>query len=161
MDDVDLSSRKSPNSAVRSHSARQLGPQAPKDHQVLAAVVRMVVVMIVVVPAVVPIAAVLVPLVIVINMAAISVPVPGVKLLSIVVRSDPSSPLIWRPCPITVMPLIVISDRVPIAVYIRVTGTRTPGHHVNHTGTWRRTDSNAERDLRLRCRCADQQQADE
>ena len=124
-------------------------------------VVVMIVVMIVVVPAVVPIAAVLVPLVIVINTAVISVPVPCIKLLSIVVRSDPSSPLIRRSCPITVMPLIVISDWIPITVDIRVTGTRAPRHNANHTGTWRRTNSNAERDLRLRYRCAGQQQDDE
>jgi hypothetical protein len=174
MDDGDLRSRKSPNSVLRNHSA---GQHTSTEDQLLVAVViavilvviavviMMVVVavilMVVVVPAIVTIAAVLVPLVIVINVAVIPVPVSCIKLLSIVVRSNPSSPLIGRSRPIPVMPPIVISDWIPITVDIRVTGTRVPRYNANHTGTWRRTNSNAERDLRVRYRCAGQQQDDE
>jgi hypothetical protein len=123
---------------------------------IIMVVVVAIIVMVIAVSAIVPIAAVLVPLVIVINVAVIPVPISCIKLLSIVVRSDPSSPLIGRPSPITVMPPIVISDGIPITVDIRVTGTRAPRYDANHSGTWRRTDSNAERDLRMRYRCAGQ-----
>jgi len=131
----------------------RIGHKRREDQPVLLAVV----VVVVLVSAVVPVASVPVPFVIVINTAAISVPVSYIKLLSIVVRFDPSSPLIRRSCPISVMPLIVISDWIPITVYIRVTGTRAPRHNANHTRTRRRTNSNAERDLSLRCRCTGQQ----
>jgi hypothetical protein len=143
---------------------QSLAAHIAEDEPVLVAVVVVVIVvvvmMIVVVPATVSIAAVLVPLVIVINMAVISVPVSCIKLLTIVVRSDPSSPLIRRSCPITVMPLIVISYWIPITVDIRVTRTRAPRHNVNHTGAWWRTNSNAERDLGVRYLCASQQKDD-
>lgn len=81
-------------------------------------VVVVVVMVVIVVPAVVPVSVVLVPMVIVVNMPAISVPIPCIKLLSIMVRYIPTSPLIGRSCPITVMPFVVISDWIPITVYI-------------------------------------------
>lgn len=128
---------------------------------VVVVVVPMIVLMIVVVPAAVSIEAVPVPLVIVIDMAMISIPISCIKLLSIMARFDPMSPLVRRACPITVMPLIAMPDRIPIAVDKCVTGARAPRHNANHTRTWRRTNSNADRDLRLRHRCAGQQQGGE
>ena len=127
---------------------------------VIVVIVVVVILMVVVVPAIVPIVAVLVPLVIVFNTAAIPFPVSCKKLLSIVVRSDPSCPFIRRSRPITVMPLIVMPGGIPITVNISVTGTRAARHNVNHTRAWRRTDINAERDLRLRYRCAGEQRDD-
>jgi hypothetical protein len=60
---------------------------------------------------------VLVPAVIVFEPAMISVPVTRVKLLSIMVRFDPSSTFIGRPRPIAFMPFVVMADRIPIAAY--------------------------------------------
>ena len=124
---------------------------------IVVVVIMVVVMMVVVVAVIVPIVPVPVPPVIVLNMAAITVPVSCIILLSIVVRSDPSSALIGRSCPITVMPLIVTSGWIPITLDIRITWTWAPRHNANHTGAWRRTNANAERDLRLRYRRAGQQ----
>ena len=60
---------------------------------------------------------VLVPAVIVFESAMISVPVTRIKLLSIMVRFDPSSTFIGRPRPVAFMPLVVMTDRIPITAY--------------------------------------------
>ena len=85
----------------------------------------------------------LVPLVIMVKPAAVPFPVARIKLLAIVTRSYPSSALIGWPRPVTVMPLVTISLRVPIAVQpdkIRAWAARST---VNHAGLRRRADSNS------------------
>jgi hypothetical protein len=112
--------------------------------------------MVVVVPVLIPIV-VVVPVMIVFKPATISIPITRIKLLSIVVRFDPSSACIGRPRPVAFMPLVVVAGRIPITIYPRELRARTSRHNANHTGTRRRTDSDANRNLSLRCRCSSQQ----
>jgi hypothetical protein len=60
---------------------------------------------------------VIVPVVIMFEAATISVPVTRIKLLSIMARLDPTSALIGWPRPVTVMPFIVVADRIPVTAY--------------------------------------------
>jgi hypothetical protein len=150
----DLCSEKSPNPLERQPNDEQY--RSAKAPRVLVAVIVAVIVVIVVaviatvvttvvmVPAAVAIAAVPVPSVIVLNVPAIPVPVSCIKLLSIVVGSDPSRPLIRRTCPIPIMPPIVVSCRIPITVNINVPGAGATRYNPDHTGTGGRTNSNAE-----------------
>ena len=108
--------------------------------------------MVVSAPICVPIV-VLIPFVVVFNPSVISIPVTGKVLLSVVVRFHPSSTCIWRARIVALMPLVVPSYWIPIAADPHELRTWTCRHNANHTGTRRRTNSNAERDLSLRCRC--------
>jgi hypothetical protein len=92
---------------------------------------------------------VLVPAVIVFKPATISVPVARIKLLSIVVRFNPSSTFIGRPRPVAFMPFIVVADRIPVTAYPRVFRAWAWGRNSNHTGTRRRTNSDTKRNLSL------------
>jgi hypothetical protein len=55
-----------------------------------------------------------VPIVPVFEMAAISVPMAGIISSALVARSDPTSTRIRRSGPVTPMPSVVFSDRIPI-----------------------------------------------
>lgn len=61
-------------------------------------------------------ATVTVPTVVVLKTAALAVPVPWKKALSIMTRADPVCSRVGRPGPIASVPLIVISHCVPVAV---------------------------------------------
>jgi hypothetical protein len=104
--------------------------------------------MVVVVPVLIPVV-VVVPVMIVIKPATISIPVPRIKLLSIVVRFDPSSACIGRPRPVAFMPLVVVAGGKPITVYPREVRAWTSGHDANHAGARRRTNPDAKRNLSL------------
>ena len=73
--------------------------------------------MVVVVKAILVPVVVIVPVVIMFEATAISVPVTRIKLLSIMARLDPSSAFIGWSRPVAVMPFIVVADRIPITAY--------------------------------------------
>jgi hypothetical protein len=58
-----------------------------------------------------------IPTVVVLKTATLAVPVSGKKAFSIMMRTDPMCPTIGRSGPITGVPFVVTSSRIPIAVY--------------------------------------------
>jgi hypothetical protein len=113
---------------------------------VVVVLVLVMVLVLFVVTFLVPIA-VMVPVVIVFEPAAVSVPVTRVKLLSIVARSNPMGARIGRASPVSFVPFIVVAYGIPIPVYpceIRAWASR---YHANHARTRRRADSDANRNL--------------
>jgi len=91
-----------------------LVPQPQKSLAIIVPV-TIIPVMITVVTAVVPVP-VMVPTVIMFNPAAIYLPVALKEPLPIVVPRHPARSLVGRPSPITVMPLVIPSDGIPIAL---------------------------------------------
>src|SRR5580704_12434900 len=87
---------------------------------------------------------VVVRVVIVLNTAAISFPVTRIVPFAVVVRSNPASPLVGRSSPIAFMPLVMISHRIPIALYPCELRSWPFWHNHNRPGwRWRRNhDSN-------------------
>ena len=86
----------------------------------------------------------LVRVVIVFDPAAVSFPIPCVISFSVVARCNPVSPLVGRSSPIALMPLIVISDGIPIALNPNVIRGWHCWHNYNcPRWRWRRNyDSN-------------------
>jgi hypothetical protein len=82
----------------------------------LLVVVVLVVLVVFVVFVVISVVAV-VRVVIVLNTAAISFPVTCIVPFAVVVRSNPVSPLVGRSSPIAFMPFVMVSHRIPIALY--------------------------------------------
>jgi hypothetical protein len=104
------------------------------------------------VPALVPI-----PMVIVVKSASISVPVPCIELATVVVRLHPSGTLVGWLRPVTFMPPVMPSYRVPVAVYPGELRAWALWHNANHAGTWRRANSDSKGDLSARSRRASQE----
>jgi hypothetical protein len=84
---------------------------------ILVAVVILIPVAILVPAAILVPVVVLVPAMIVFESAMISIPVTRIKLLSIMVRFNPSSTFIRRPRPVAFMPPIVMAGWIPITAY--------------------------------------------
>ena len=84
-----------------------------------------------------------VPVVIVVKSAMVSVPVAREELLAVMVRSHPPSALVWGPRPITSMPLVVRSVRIPITVYPNEVRAWTARLNANHPGLRRRANSDS------------------
>lgn len=89
----------------------------------------------------------LVPAVIVVNAAVIPVPIATEKPLAIVMGSNPTRAGIRRTRPVTPMPAIVPTDRIPIALHPHVVWSRRNGPH--NQDAWRgwRADSDSDRNL--------------
>ena len=88
-----------------------------------------------------------VPIVVVFNPAAVSLPVTLKVLAALVTRRRPPSAAIWRPSPVPVMPLIVVSVRIPIALDPNKVGTGLDWTNAFETrGRWR-SNLNANRNL--------------
>jgi hypothetical protein len=106
---------------------------------VLASVpVSVTVLVAILVPALVPI-----PMVIVFKSASISVPVPCIELATVVVGLHPSSTLVGWLRPVTFMPPVMPSYRVPVTVYPGELRAWALWHNTNHAGTWRRANSDS------------------
>ena len=85
-----------------------------------------------------------VPAVVMFKSAAVSVPVTVKEPLSIMMRSHPMSPRVRWPSPITLMPLVMPSRRIPITIYPYVFWAWSWRQNTDHTGRWWRAnpDSN-------------------
>src|SRR4051812_37912783 len=90
---------------------------------------------------------VVVGFVIVSHLPPVPVPVTLKELTSIMMRCDPASGRVRRSSPVTLMPLVFVSHRIPITVDPNVVGARTAGHDSNDAGRRGRTNSDSHRDL--------------
>jgi len=92
--------------------------------------------------------AVVIPPVIVLEPAAIAIPIPREELSTLITRPDPGRARIRWTGPIPVMPPVAVSDRVPIAIHPKVIRPRGtwPGVYDARRGRW--PDSHANRNLR-------------
>lgn len=124
---------------------------------VVAALVIALIPIISVIAIVIAVASVAVPPMIVFHVSAISLPVTLKKLLSIMVRCNPTRSLVRRSSPIAVMPFVMPSRGIPIAVYPNELWPWPSWQNSNHTGFWRRSDPDSEGDLRVNYRSARQQ----
>src|SRR4029077_13083167 len=101
-----------------------------------------------------------VPAVVMLPAATISLPVTREVLVSIMMWTYPARTGIWRPRPITPVPLVMPSHGIPIALDPDEFGSGTHGHR-NHTGRRWRADSDSNRHLSGERRYADQEQRDQ
>jgi hypothetical protein len=74
------------------------------------------IVMAILVAITVPAVAVAIPAVVVFEAATVAIPISGKVASSLIVGNDPSGAAVWNARPISFMPLVMISDRVPVAV---------------------------------------------
>jgi hypothetical protein len=89
-----------------------------------------------------------IPVVVVFDPAARAVPVTRNIVLPVVTRRHPSCPLIRRPAPICLVPPVMASHWIPIAVHKHVTWTRTYRSNPNDPRRRRRSDPDSDRKLR-------------
>jgi hypothetical protein len=88
--------------------------------------------------------ATMIPMMIMFDPSVASIPITDKIPLTIMVGRNPMRLLVRRPSPISWVPPIVTSDRIPIAVYKNELRPRPGGHDGDHT-RWRRSadlDSN-------------------
>src|SRR5438132_9736504 len=83
---------------------------------------------------------------VVLHPAALTLPVAVIEALSIVARSHPASGRVYRAAPIAVMPLIVVTYGIPVAVHPGEFRTRTSRENANDS-RWRRADSDSDGNL--------------
>ena len=83
---------------------------------VAAAVFAVVVVIVVILPATTVAIMVPVPVMVVLEVAAGTIPITGVETSTIVARTDPAGAFIRRASPIAAVPDIMAADRVPITI---------------------------------------------
>jgi hypothetical protein len=88
-----------------------------------------------------------VPAVIVAHPAAFTFPVALVEALPIMMRLHPASAFIWRAAPIALMPLVVVSHGIPIALNPNELRSGAVRHNTHHARRWRRANSDSNRNL--------------
>src|ERR1700735_3506620 len=86
-----------------------------------------------------------IPLVIVFEASAGSVPKSGVEHRSVVARSYPMGAFIRRTGPVTIVPAVVASIGIPIAVYPKVAGSRGNRANAHDARRRGRPDTNSKR----------------
>jgi hypothetical protein len=100
------------------------------------------------------------PGVIAVYAAVLSFPIALKEPLSIVTGHDPVSSDVRRPSPITIVPFVVVSNRVPIALDPEKVGPGACRAEVNDTRRRRGTNSDSNRHLR-ECRQGEKQSRSE
>src|SRR5450432_1289013 len=93
------------------------------------------------------VAPVAVPLVIVGPAAVIAFPVAFDEALAIVARDHPDGAGVRWSSPVTVMPFVTVSNRIPVAVHPDESRAGSSGPDPNHPWRRRRADPNADRNL--------------
>jgi hypothetical protein len=118
-------------------------PVASSAIRELTGQVALEVLMLVVVAIVVPVVPVAVRMVVVGDLAAIAIPVTLKVSLSIMMRLNPVSATVGRARIVSVMPLIVVTHRVPVASNPNVTGSGAPWLDPNYSwpGWWADSDA--------------------
>src|SRR5215469_15568546 len=91
---------------------------------------------------------VVVPAMVVVDAAPLTRPIAGEESLAVMMRRDPMCSLIRRPRPVTLVPFIVISYRIPVAPHPDKLRRRLRWQRVNHARWWRRSDQHSNRHLR-------------
>ena len=92
---------------------------------------------------------VFVPVVVMVDVAAMAFPATGVISSIGVVRSDPVRAFIRRPCPVAVMPPVVLALRIPVAIDPQVAGGGLARHHDHARRWWWCANVNVDGDLRM------------
>lgn len=109
----------------------------------LVAVVIVITVVVVIPPAIAVAVAIPVPAMIMLEPPVVTIPVAGIKLATLVPGSDPRRAVIWRPGPISSVPPIPMTYRIPIPVYPIIIRVRRNGANTHHAGTWWRPNPNS------------------
>ena len=122
-------------------------PAATSCSVIVVTVMMVVAVMVMEVAVVVAI-----PVMVVLHPAAISVPVTDEIALAIVMRSDPTSALIRRPRPIALVPFVMVSHWIPVALDPNKLGARSLRRYRNNARRWRSTNADSDGDLCVSCR---------
>jgi hypothetical protein len=81
-----------------------------------------------------------IPMVIVLKTAVIPIPVPYKVLSAVMMRRNPTGAHVRRLCPITIVPFIVPSHRIPIALDPNEIRARCWRKNANHARSRRRSD---------------------
>jgi hypothetical protein len=113
----------------------------------VAIVVVAVMMVVVIAPAVAVAIPAVVPTVVMIETAVVSVPVADVILAAFVSRPNPARSCIRRTRPIAIMPFIVVSDRIPIAVDPNEIGARGARNDTHDARRRRRADTDSNGNL--------------
>jgi hypothetical protein len=98
-----------------------------------------VVVVLIAIPVAVPVA-LPIPMVIVLKTAMIPIPIPYKKLSTVMSRRNPTGTHIRRPSPVTLVPFIMSSHRIPIAFDPHEFRARGRWKNANHARRRRRPD---------------------
>ena len=93
-----------------------------------------------------------IPTMIVLNSAAITVPVAHEIVFAVVMRRDPVSTLIRWTRPVPLVPPVTGSHGIPIPFNPHEIATGSVRLHDNHTRPWWRPHADSDRDLRRRSR---------
>src|SRR5579862_8608297 len=101
---------------------------------------------------------VLVRVMVVLYPPVLSIPVACEVLLPVMVWRNPTSALVRWPGPIALVPFVVTSHGVPIALDPDEVRPRTRRNHSHRSGRRRRTNPNADRELRMSRRPAQPEQ---
>jgi hypothetical protein len=88
-----------------------------------------------------------VPAMVVPDLAAIAFPVSFIESLSIVARRHPMRTGIGRTGPVSLVPLIVVTHRIPVAPNPGIPGAGASGLHSLYACRWRGADSHSDRKL--------------
>jgi hypothetical protein len=89
-----------------------------------------------------------VPVVVVFNPSALTDPVTCKKLAAFITGNVPTRADVWGLSPVALVPLPMVSDGIPITVHPDEFRCGSRRHDVNHSGWWRGTNPDADRDLR-------------
>jgi hypothetical protein len=108
-----------------------------------------------------PIAVVVaIPVMVVLDPAALTLPIPPIEALSIVTRSYPSSPPIGWASPISSMPPVMAPYGIPVPVYPDEVWTR-PRRNGIHAWRRRRTNSDSNGNLAEKNSASEKRQSDQ
>ena len=101
---------------------------------------------------------VMIPMVIMFQSTAITLPIAYEILAALMAWPNPAGSRVWRPRPITFVPLVVPSDRIPVALDPHKLRPRSWREHANHPRGRRRPDADPNGNLSRRCDRAGQQE---
>lgn len=80
-----------------------------------------------------------IPVVVVLDAPPVSLPVAAVEPSAFIARDDPMRSGIWRECPVTSVPSVMVSHRIPVAIDPYITRPGSERNGTNHR-RWRRPD---------------------
>ena len=90
---------------------------------------------------------VVIPMVVVLAAAALAIPIAFEKSLSIMMGRHPMRRFIRRTAPISIVPPISVSNRIPVAIDPKIIGSGTGRNHSHYTRRRRRSNSHSDRNL--------------
>ena len=121
-----------------------------KRRWLVAIVVAIMVMTVVAIALTIPISpiAVVIPMMVVFDPAALSFPVAVVEESTLVARRDPNCPFVWRTAPVPVVPFVALPVGIPIAFDPKIAGPRRyrPDCDDARRGGW--PNANSDRDIR-------------